>query len=74
MHRGQAARQMKGIAYLEPKITSKISISSGTYVQSASKQAHRYHYIIIIMSMRMLGPEIIGRAACQYFVEIQAQY
>ena len=31
----------------QPKITSKISISSGTYVQSASKQAHRYHYIII---------------------------
>ena len=40
----QATRQMKGLAYLTSKITSKISISSPTYVQSASKQPHRYHY------------------------------
>ena len=31
MRRGEATRQMKGIAYLKPRITSKISISSGTY-------------------------------------------
>ena len=48
MRRGQATRQMKGLAYLTPQITSKISISSRTYVQSASKQTHRYHYIIYI--------------------------
>ena len=59
MRRGQATRQMKGFAYLRTKITSKISISSRTYVQSASKQTHRYGIIILLLRIP-LGITLFG--------------
>ena len=45
--RGQATRQMKGLAYLKLVLASDISISSGTYVQWGLKQ--RYERLSIYL-------------------------